>query len=234
MEIVRTTAPIPVLEMKRKFTEDLLFEVDYTNSKFKGMAFLTYLSNLDIETNLLVEDEDSLRELVGAYLNLPVMLKNESLIGLVVNLLLIRNGLIGSVPFDPDLFFEEHGDKLDLWQERLDMLPLYAARCIMGEHFVVEEGEYLGVDETVRGINWIHCVNHPGMALYYSLNRPYRYSKYWFDEPTFAGKNLYTYFESPDNVLFVAAATLHQPEFQPEFQQLVSGYDEQFVQLMQG
>lgn len=234
MQVITTSAPIPILDIKRKYTEDVHFEVDYALSKFKGKAFLTYLGNLNIDADLLVGSEEDMVELVSSYLTLPVMFLNQSLIGIIVNLLLIRHGLLGSVPFDPDKFLAEHGDKLDIWQDRLDILPLYAARCAMGEKFEVGPDQFPGVDETAQGINWIHCIKHPGMAMYFSMERPLRYSKYWFDEPTFAGRNLYTHFESPDNVLYISAATVYLPEVQEEFKALVADHDQEFARLLQG
>lgn len=232
MQIISTSAPIPILELKRKFTEDVHFDINYGESKFKGKALLMYLGNLNIGADLLVDNDGDMAELVSSYLSLPVMYLNDALIGIIVNLLLIRNGLLGVVPLDADAFIKDNSDLLDIWQDRLDMLPLYASRCLLGDKFEVNVGDFKSVDETTLGINWIHCINHPAMAMYYSLNRPLRYSKYWFDEPTFAGKSLYNHFESPDNVLYISAATIFQPEFQPEFEKLVKDHDVAFLELM--
>jgi len=234
MQVITTPAPIPVLELKRKFTEDLHFEIQYNESKFKGLAFLTYLSNLKLEVDLLVAGEEALMELTAAYLKLPVMYRQESLVGIVVNLLLIREGMPGSVPFDPQVFFETHGAALDLWAERLDCCPLFAARCVAGDHLQLDEAAWPGVDESASGLNWVHCLTHPGMALYFAKERPLRYSKHWFEERVFAGKNLYHYFESPDNVLFISAGTLYFPEFQPEFAQIVQAHDAALPALLEG
>lgn len=233
-QVITTPAPIPILELKRKFTEDIHFEIEYSKSKFKGKAFLTWLSNLKIDVDLLVENDDDMIGLVAAYLELPVMLYHEALVGIVVNLLLLRNGLIGSVPFDPVAFEEQHGALLDLWSERLDCCPVFAAKCLIGDSLEIVADQWPTVDETTSGLNWVHCLNHPGMALYFALERPLRYSKHWFEEGVFAGKNLYHYFESPDNVLFVSAATAFIPEMQADFQALTQAHDVLLPALLEG
>ena len=233
-QVITTPAPIPVLELKRKFTEDVHFNIEYSKSKFKGKAFLTWLSNLKIDVDLLIESEEDTMELIAAYLELPVMLYHEALVGVIVNMLLIRNGLIGSVPFDPTVFEERHGVLLDLWSERLDCCPLFAALCVTGDSLEINAEQWPTVNETTSGINWVHCLNHPGMALYFAQERELRYSKHWFEERVFAGKNLYHYFESPDNVLFVSAATLVSPESHEDFKSVVQAHDNLLPELVQG
>lgn len=232
-EVITTPAPIPILTLKRKFSEDLHFEIEYSKSKFKGKSFLTYLSNLKVEVDLLVDGEADLMELTAAYLEVPVMFYQEALVGIVVNLLLIREGLPGSVPFDPQAFFEAHGAALDIWAERLDMCPLYATRVLIGEEVIGDPALWPGVDETASGLNWVHCLNHPGMALYFAQGRPVRYSKHWFEGRVFAGKNLYHHFESRDNVLFAIIGALHEPELHEGFVGLMKTHDQLLPELLE-
>lgn len=233
MEVIATKAPIPILELKRKFTEDIHFEINYSEGLLKGKSFLTYLSNIKIPADLLLENEEDLMELTAVYLDLPVLYKQDSFVSIIVNLIMIRNDLPGSVPFDPDAFIAKYAEKLDRWEQRLDMLPLYGARCLLGDNLVIDE-DTLGVEESVVGINWVHCIGHPALSLYLSREKPSRYSKYWFDEPVFAGKNLYHYFESVDNDVFTTASTIHLPQNKKDLFEIFDRFENILPELSKG
>ena len=54
--------------LKRKFTEDVEYVLDYSKSAYKNREFITYLSNLDTKCRLSLPDQKEALELAIAYM----------------------------------------------------------------------------------------------------------------------------------------------------------------------
>ena len=82
MKIIETTAPISIEELKQYFTDkECFFVIDYKNSKLKGKKLLTYLSNLEIPSDIdfVGTPEEEFLEVFKDYLNLEMICNIPSL-----------------------------------------------------------------------------------------------------------------------------------------------------------
>jgi len=202
-----TCAPIPIVDLKRKFTEDIEFIIDYKNSKFKNKVLITYLSNLDLKCRLMLENQDESLELVVAYMHHPALAKIDDLLDVVINILLYHTNHPCLLSFDPSDFIEANIDIINVWLRRIAALRLYAFftdSSVDREFF--NKWPVTPDDENMAGINYVHLIAHP---LFHLLIddiplEAMTYSPFHFNEYVFSGKNLYTYFAVPQNPLYMA------------------------------
>ncbi len=81
MNVIETIVPIPLENLKKFFTDkDTFYLIDYEKSELKGKKFLTYLSNLDLPTDIKNPD----LELVKEYLHSISLLNISSLENIVI------------------------------------------------------------------------------------------------------------------------------------------------------
>ena len=72
MNIIETIVPISIDNLKKYFTDkNTSFIIDYNNSSLKGNKFLTYISNLDVPCDVILDDSLECQELIKANLPLP-------------------------------------------------------------------------------------------------------------------------------------------------------------------
>ena len=84
MKIIETTVPISIENLKKYFTDkEVSYAIDYQGSGLKGKKFLTYLSNLDLPTDIKNPD----LELVKEYLHSISLLNISSLENIVIDIL---------------------------------------------------------------------------------------------------------------------------------------------------
>lgn len=206
---IHTTAPIPVVDLKRKFTENIEFVIDVDNSRLKGRALLTYLSNLNIDVRLTVQNHATLMELVGEYLNTPVLVSLIDLEDVVINLLLDAMGRPSFLSFDPDAFIVAHHEIIDTWLRRVQALPLYALYCKPSNHAYVEAFPE-DTDDSMNGVNFVHLIKHEMFPLLVAdiPESAYTWNKTFFKEYVFAGSNLFEFFAVDNNPLFMGLMTL--------------------------
>ncbi len=213
MEQVFTPTPIPLDVLKRKFTEELEFVIDYPNSKLKGKVFLTYLSNLGINCSLHLPNVDEALQLVAEYLKTPSLVSLPELEDIVINLLLHRKGDVNALSFDPTEFIDENLDSIQRWERRIQSLPLFAISCISAHKDLVNNYP-VDEDASFAGINFVHLIKHPAFTLLIGEvpESAYTYNPTFFNEHVFAGKNLFHYFAVQQNPLFLSLLALSDPE----------------------
>ena len=206
MEKIFCTAPIGLAELKRKFKEDVEFVIDYDNSRFKGTALITYLSNLDITVSLQVTDPEAAQLLLADYMNITAMVKIADLEHLAMNVLLAYTNRPYRLPFDPGEFLVKHRDTLERWTRRLYSVPLYAMYSMGTDHYEYVFNSPEDKDDSVVGLNWPNLIKHPMFAVFIA-NVPesqWSWNKMFFTDYVFAGNNLFNYFAVPENPLFIA------------------------------
>ena len=126
MSLVNTIVPIAIADLKKYFTDkSVYYIIDYKNSKLKGSKFLTYLSNLDIPCNidLSLLDEEETYELLGEYLQSPMLLNINSLEFLTMDVLREYKQLVTKSNHAD--FIANHIEILEKWVNKLDSLTLY-------------------------------------------------------------------------------------------------------------
>lgn len=214
MEKISCTAPIGLAELKRKFTEDVEFEIDYDNSRFKGKTLITYLSNLDIQVRLKLSDPVEMQKLVVDYLTMPAMVKIADLENLAMNLVMAYNRKSYFLPFDPADFLVANQPVLELWTRRLFSLPLFAMYS-MGEAYHEAVFAYPeDRDDNIVGLNFVNLIRHPLYALLLEnmTEEKWTWNRTFFTEYVFSGNNLFHYFAVQENPLFIGVLALQDQQ----------------------
>jgi len=217
---IRTTAPIPAADLKRKFTEDIQFVIDVDNSRLKGRAFLTYLSNLNINCKLEFQSNDALFALLGEYLASTLLVKVPDLEDLAMNVMLAASGRQHVLAFDPSEFIDTHADAINTWLKRLCSLPLFALYCQPQFKEEIEQSFPEDTDESTVGINFVRLIEHDFFPLMMAGidESEYSWNKTFFNEYIFAGDNLFKFFASMNNPFFVGILGSQCPD---EFQAIL-------------
>jgi hypothetical protein len=206
MEIIETTAPISIDELKKFFVnKDTKYIIEYNNSKLQGTKLLTYLSNLDIPCDLKIEDDSTeLFTLLTDYLNCPLLVNIESLEKLVMEILFVHKGLFENQKYTK--FIEENKEILDEWSSALDSCTLYNMYCIKSDEFVEFVKSHPESTKTdTKGINFVNLLKYEVFYAYYdSIDvSNLKYYPTYFNDYMFKGKNLYYYWATAQNPLFL-------------------------------
>lgn len=204
METIYTTAPIALPDLKRKFTENVEFVIDYDNSKFKGKILITYLSNLDIKCKLQIKDPDQALALLEEYLNIPTLVSVSDLEDLAINVLLEYQGKPNKLNIEVGDFIARNMVALERWTRRVNSLLLYTMYINQQFKPMVEEFPQ-DLDDGVVGINFVHLIKHELFPILIEGVHPsmITWNRTFFDDYVFAGQNLFTYFAVKENPLFL-------------------------------
>ena len=203
--IIKTIAPIAIEDLKKYFLDkSITYDIDYTDSKIKGLKLLTYISNLDIPCNISFNNKNEQEELLKEYLNSPVLCSIQSLEILTINLLLEYKEIDNSILYKN--FIEDNLEIIKRWESKLDSLTLYNM-YIVNSPEMQEFAKGFPADETeeLSGINFLSLLKHAPFYVYYGKIKESNlkfYTKY-FNEYMFKGKNLYSYWTTENNPLFL-------------------------------
>lgn len=204
MNIITTKAPIGIEDLKVYFQDkDTKYIIDYGISDLKGEKLLTYLGNLDLPCDILYDNDESLFEMVEAYLKFSHIVNIESLEFRVIDMILQRKNL--KRQFTPNAV-ERFGDLLDQWIRKLEALVLYNVYMLNDESLreAVTNQPHNDTDST-EGINFVSLLKHPEFYTFFEAidegNLVY-YSKY-FNDYMFKGQNLYSYWANDNNPMFL-------------------------------
>jgi hypothetical protein len=226
MNIIKTIAPISIDDLKKYFVDkDIKFLIDYENSKLKGTKLLTYLSNLDIPSDIAVdENTDEFFELLKDYFNSPFLLNIDTLERAAIDVLLCAKGMEDH-PRLPE-FIVENKEIIDQWITVLDSLTLFNMYIINDPGFqeFVESKESDPGDSLV-GINFVSLLKHPDFYDYFtSINKDnVKYYKGYFNDYMFKGKNLFSFWANEFNPLYLMFAGIiagvDSNDYKDEFEQ---------------
>lgn len=210
---IHTVAPIPIADLRRKFNEDVEYVIDYANSKHKGKALITYLSNLAIRCTIDVTDFDEACDLLAVYMEIPTLVDIPDLEDFAFHMMLAFSGKVSGIDFDPAPFIEKNRGILTLWKRRLDSLPLYAMHT-MGKYEEYIKSFPEDTDSSLTGINFVNMMKHPEFMFYAegADAANYTWNEKFFNEYIFAGKNMFHFFSTPTNPLFIGVLAHQDPE----------------------
>lgn len=203
MNVIETTAPIKIEELKKFFeNKETFYFIDYTGSQLKSDKLLTYVGNLDIPCDIKLNTVEEIVELVKSYLNHTSIISISVLEHLVISLLMQRKGLHEVTNAE---VIESLKDELDSWIEKLESLPLFNMYCIDNadiKEWVMSHDE----DDTkdTKGINFVSLLKHADFYQFYHkmVTKPKYYSTY-FNGNMFKGNNLYGYWANVNNPMFI-------------------------------
>jgi len=204
MSVIYTKAPIGLEDLKVYFQDkDTKYLIDYGTSDLKGEKLLTYLGNLDIPCDIIYDNDESLFEMVEAYLKFNHIVNIESLESRVIDMIFQRKNL--KPQFTPEII-DKFSGMLDQWIQKLESLVLFNIFCVNDEtlkDYVRAQKE----DDTnsTEGINFVSLLKHQNFYTFFEgVNESdlIYYSKY-FNEYMFKGKNLYSYWANENNPMFL-------------------------------
>ena len=206
LQRIAVTAPISADLLRRSFTENIEFVVDYDNSRFKGKVFLTYLSNLDIKVRLHLPTPELALELFKEYLHLPAICNLAEMNTIALNVLLAYRGKENFLSFDPTEFIEQNREILERWNRRICQLPVFALYCRGGELRQRALDFPEDTDDLMTGINYVKLISHPDFAFLIDgiKDEEKTYNVKLFEKFFFKGANLFYFFAVPNNPLFMA------------------------------
>ena len=223
-KIISCTVPIEINKLQEYFNDkEYRFEINYNNSSLQKKEFLTYLSNLEIPSDLISPIQLSYEiksSLLYEYMVFPAITLISTLNLAVSSVIFRAKGydLKDAYPNpyfseeEADLFIEENNEVIQKWITFLDSCTIYAQKSIPE----LNEMDFLtGGIETIEDRNYIghNVVNLFSLDFffhnYYSkeLGTLY-YFKYQFDDRMFKGLDLNYYFFTKHNFLISMFDTL--------------------------
>lgn len=210
---IQTTAPIKISDLRRKFKENVEFVIDYSNSKFVGDVFLTYLSNLNLKCRIEFGSIEDALELLKSYLNSPAIANVPEMEDLAMNIIMACESKFNSLTFDPTDFIRENSEILSVWISRLKQLPLFAMYSHVQTKPLVDQFP-VDEDESLNGINYVQLIKHELFPIFIEdfSEEDLTYNNLFFNEYCFAGQNLFNYFAVKNNPLFTALMVIDDPK----------------------
>ena len=205
--VIKTIAPISLDNLKIYFSDkSTRYLIDYKNSKLQGQKLLTYLGNLDLKCDIEVEDikDPEFQNLLQTYFDSTTLVNVPVLERAAMHVLFEYKGLIDSQDFAE--FIKTNIGLIEQWIDRLSSLVLFNTYVINDE---AAKNEVYSFPEdptdSVQGINWVSLLKHEDFYYFYQtldFSKLKYYSKY-FSENMFKGRNLYSFWATEHNPLFL-------------------------------
>lgn len=232
--IKEVTVPLSVDQIKEFFTDkNIIYFVNYANSDLKGVVFLTYLSNLDLPAEIDFEGStyEQKSELFKIYMSTRNIIKSDTLRFNIAQILLdIKGSPAGDLFLNLAFTLEEElqfiKDNIALlkdWVQFLESTMIFAYSTIseLEEKFQIKETCEVVDDPNFIGANIVNLFSTPCFMEFFNA-RPTMYAlKYFraqFEDYMFRGKNLFSYFEHPENTPYhLLLAFIGQEVSQTEF-----------------
>jgi hypothetical protein len=215
MKYIDTIAPIPIDSIKEYFKDkNLMFLIDYENSKLENKVFLTYLSNLDIPCDVKLDSlsKEKKISLLEAYLDIKNIINVPVLNMMMAQIILKMIGtdpalLLKVLPLtneECDAFIEKNRSSLQRWLVFLDstMVFLIYSYKDLNEKLKVEENFPKIDDENFVGLNVINLLKIPAfLELYFAAEKPVAmfYFKQHFETYMFKGKSFFEFYNNDSN-----------------------------------
>lgn len=216
MNIVETTAPIDLQELKLFFSDkETFYMIHYEDSTLQGAKLLTYLGNLEIPCDIGFTTQEGFDEMTKCYLEANFIVDIPILKERVTDILLQMKGM---VELSEEEFINANLDILKSWAKKLDSLSLYNLYTINAESFKDYVTSFPEDDtKDLTGINWVSLLNHERFFMFYGnvIEEHKTYYKSYFNEYMFKGNNLYSYWANENNPMFllthgIATGTLQE------------------------
>jgi hypothetical protein len=210
LNTINTTAPISIDELKKYFVnKDISYVIQYKDSPLKGKKLLTYLSNLEIPADLDLTgcSNDEFFELITEYLKLEMICNINFLEEAVITLLKEKVGLSNTAFFKD--YIEQNESLVDSWLEKIHSLSLYNLYIIEAEEFklFVESHPEDQTANSFTGINFVSLLKHSKTYdLFQAIDvSKLKFYKKYFQDYMFKGKNLFHYWATEHNPMFLLA-----------------------------
>lgn len=212
MDIIKTSAPIAIEDLKKYFVnKETFYIIKYSDSKLKGNKLITYLSNLDLPVDIDLVDStlEDCYSLIADYMNSPMLVNINSLEHFVISILREAKG-ISNTELHKN-FIEQNQSIINVWVNKLDSLTLFNMYIINSEETKLFAESFQKDDtDSITGVNFISLLKHEEFYSFYKKidksNLKF-YTKY-FKEYMFKGKNLYSFWANKNNPMFLLTAAI--------------------------
>jgi hypothetical protein len=222
MNIIKTTAPISIENLKKYFVDkDTFFHIDYKSSSLKGKKLLTYLSNLEIPSDIDFTNcsDDEFFEVLQDYFLSEQICNIKFLERAAITVLKEKSGVADTDFFKK--FIENNTDIIDQWLSKIYSLSLFNMYVVDVPEFKQFVSEYpLDTTDSLVGVNFLSLLKHEDFCdLYQKIDQTQlKFYKTYFEEYMFKGKNLYSYWANENNPMFlltfsIASGTITGDEY---------------------
>lgn len=206
MNLIETTAPISIENLKKYFTDkSTRYVIDYKNSTIKDLKLITYLSNLDIPADVSFKDctEDEVYSFLTSYMNSTMIVNLQTVENMVVDII---GQVKGIYSVQDQKFIDSNKEIIDHWIARIDSLTLYNMYIVGEETFkeFVTSHEEDSTDSLI-GVNFVSLIKNNFFSDLLSTvdETKLKYFSTYFNEYMFKGKSLYSYWAVGENPLFL-------------------------------
>lgn len=205
MNIIETTAPIKIEELKKYFVDkETFYLINYEESSLKGVKLLTYLSNLDIPCDIKLESHtQSSDDLLLEYLNATTLVNVPFLELEAIKLLLQFKGVND---YGYSKFIKDNEEILSKWSMILDSLLYYNTYTINDDSYKEKIRNSQAYDsDLIIGVNFVSLLKYEEFYDFYMKTDPknFKYHEVYFNDYLFKGRNLYYYWANANNPIFI-------------------------------
>lgn len=218
MNIIETSAPIKIEDLKKYFLDkETFYVVDYESSEIKGKKLLTYLSNLDIPCDLKINaSSQEFLDLLKEYLTFPLIVNIPFLEKETVKMLLQLKKVND---FGYANFIEENSEVLEKWTQILDSLLYYNTYSINDpeyKDFIKNSNKF--DNSLMIGVNFVSLLKYEDFYDFYTTVDPenFKYHEIYFNDYVFKGKNLFYYWATERNPVYLITWAIEADKFDPE------------------
>jgi len=243
MNVIEVTAPLSMDDLKKHFTDkDVFFNINYDKSELKGKKLLTYLSNLEIPSDVFFTDQKEYEEFLKEYLNSTLLVSLPSIENDVFGILsyFINNTKTKKTKVDQpnyyfdrnkniDKFIESNKQILEKWVSLIQSLSLYNVYTVKNGKVFKDYIEKFPVvdDEDYSGINFISILKD-GQFISLLLNsnqENFKFYENFYKKNIYKGKNLFDFWANEKNMLFVITFNLAENLLSKQQIEEYFGYD---------
>lgn len=217
MNIITTTAPISIDELKKYFeSKDTFYVIDYEKSQLKGKKLLTYLSNLDIPSDIKIDIESKeFQELFLEYMESQFLIKSTTLEIFCIRVLYAHRGMTSD-----DLaksFVENNKEIVNHWSNIIDSLLLYNMFTLSVDEFQDYAKSYEN-DDTIKGINFVNLLKYPEFYFLFSeaSDKNLKFYNRLFNESVYKGTALFEHWCNENNEIFLMTWGIAEDVVSPE------------------
>lgn len=224
LETQYTKVPFSIEEMKSYFmNKNKFFIINYKKSELKGNLFLSYVGNLEIPFEIDYTDatKEEKFELLGEFLKSRNIVKSNSLALTIAEILLhsrgiknftlIKNPILSADEIEE--FIARKTELIDKWNTFLLSTNVYMLTTVsaLDEAYNFKEQFQVITDANFVGHNVVQLFSVPSfMEAFLSVpaDREIFYFKHQFEDYIYKGKNLFTYFNCPENTPYIIFQSL--------------------------
>lgn len=218
-KVITCKAPLELEEIKSFFDDpSVVFHIDYSASSIKGNVFLTYLSNLDIPAEVLLDNSSpqEKEELLNSYLSSKLIVNLPSFALNVSQIILEAAGVDCAYRIiNPIWNLEQRkalisklNSQIERWITFLSSSSIYMlTSCKELEEEYNFKSHYRCVEDIdFVGYNVVNMFSVPAFTEFL-FSVPCKgeilYFKHQFEDYMFKGNNIFHYFCTPENTMHI-------------------------------